>query len=359
MKITASTPTRIDLAGGTLDIHPLYLFEDGGLTVNLAISLRSWVEVETLAQGGIQIRSLDLEQRLEAPRLEELPQGGTLDLLARTVRFYRPGSGVRVVTRNTAPMGSGLGASSALLMALSGALNALEGSQADLEDLIHWGAALEAQSLGIPTGKQDYYAAIYGGLNALWFDVKGVHLEPLAGDSDFLEELSGRLVLTFTGVSHFSGTNNWHMLKRYIQNQGETREALKKIKHTALAMRDALLARDFRALARALNQEWENRRSLAPGVSTDFIDGLMDAAKGAGALASKICGAGGGGCMVTLVHPGRRARVENALREAGGRILPFVAEAQGLALSQEARLGVEESPHLVPQGARPALGRYY
>jgi len=379
MKVISSTPTRIDLAGGTLDIHPLYLFEQGGLTVNLAISLRSRVEMELRDDNRIHIYSEDLDERIEAANLEELPQGGALDLITRAVRFYRPGRGINLVTRNSVPRGSGLGASSSLLMALSGALSSVLPTPMNNENLINWGANLEAQNLGIPTGKQDYYAAIHGGLNALWFNVKGAVVENLTPYPGFAEALAERLILTFTGVSHFSATNNWNMLRRYIEDEQGTRKALARIKDTAHHMREALLAGDWNSLAVALDEEWENRRSLAPGVSTDVIEHLMKSAREAGALASKICGAGGGGCMVTLVEPPDRERVVAALEKAGGQVLPFLAESTGILIEgypvrrQEPmdspmppgfmvrpfRMEDQELPRLMEERPRQPVGRFY
>src|SRR5579872_6385190 len=151
MKILALTPTRIDLAGGTLDIPPLYLFAEGGITLNLGITLHSEVTVESM-ESGIELISRDTGAKLTADTYESLPMTGELDLIARIVRFYRPGTGVRVETHSQAPKGSGLGASSSLLIALSGALNRLLSDQYSRDDLIRIGANLEAQCIGIPTG---------------------------------------------------------------------------------------------------------------------------------------------------------------------------------------------------------------
>lgn len=330
MHIRSVAPNRIDLAGGTLDIHPLYVFEGEAVTVNLAIDIRSHVEIQTRSDMRVLLRSVDFGSETLALDVDSLPIESDLDLLTRAVRFYRPPCGIEMATFNQAPRGSGLGASSALLMAMSAALARLADVPLPGDTIIDWGANLEARNLGIPTGKQDYFAAVYGGLSAIRFDVRGAHREAIAVPPGFLEELERHLVLSFTGVSHFSGTNNWAMMKRYIDSEGDTVARMRAIKATAHAMRDALAAGDIKAVAGVLAEEWENRKGLAEGVTTPGIDAMVASAQEAGALASKICGAGGGGCMVTIAGDGHREQVEAALAAHGARVLPFHIDTSGL-----------------------------
>jgi D-glycero-alpha-D-manno-heptose-7-phosphate kinase len=332
MIVEATAPSRIDLAGGTLDIYPLYLFEEGGITVNLGTDVGSRARVSARADEAVTLTSVDTGAREEAPELAALRLGGPLDLVARILRFYRPTTGVDVEVENRAPRGSGLGASSSLLIALSGALNALNGTGFSPEEIISFGADLEAQNIRIPTGKQDYYAAMHGGVNAIWFDVGGNRVEPLLVDEAAIRTLESRLILSFTGISHFSGATNWDMLRNYIEGTGETRRKMAGIKRTALAMREVLLANDFGGFAEVLNEEWENRRGLADGVSTPQIDAMIEAASRAGAVASKICGAGGGGCMVSFAREGRQEAVIAALSAHGARHLPYRISRQGLTV---------------------------
>jgi D-glycero-alpha-D-manno-heptose-7-phosphate kinase len=335
MTVEAVAPCRIDLAGGTLDIYPLYLFEEGGITVNIGIDLFSSVRLTSRSDARIRLCSIDTGAELEAPTVGELPLGGPLDLVARLVRFYAPKTGVDVETRNLAPKGSGLGASSSLLIALSGALNAFNETGHAPETMINYGACLEAQNIRIPTGKQDYYPAMFGGVNALWFDVAGGRVEPLLVDEEAKAMLERRLILTFTGISHFSGATNWEMMRNYIDGAGNTREHLRAIKNTALAMRDCLLRRDFVAFGQILDEEWQNRRNLAEGVSTPVIDAMMTAARDAGAISSKLCGAGGGGCMITYVRDGAEDAVAAALEAAGARRLPYHIAREGLKITRQ------------------------
>ncbi|MFQ6133446.1 MAG: hypothetical protein ACE5R4_15495 [Armatimonadota bacterium] len=330
MVIEARTPSRIDLAGGTLDLFPLYLWEEGGLTVNMGISLGSHVRLATREDAAIRIRSEDTGAEHSATSLEELEIEGPLAFVARIVRFYRPEAGLDITTRNDAPHGSGLGSSSALLIALSGALREL--NQADIPDeqLVFYGANLECQDLGVPVGKQDYYGALHGGINAIYFEVEGDRVDQIGTSEAFREELERRLILSFTGEPRFSGATNWSMFKAYVDNEGGTRRSMRSIKDTAFRMLDAIEAEDFEALGGTLAEEWNNRKQLAEGVTTDQIERLMAAASEAGAVASKICGAGGGGCMITLAAAGREQPVAEALAAGGARILEYEIARKGL-----------------------------
>jgi D-glycero-alpha-D-manno-heptose-7-phosphate kinase len=328
---------RIDLAGGTLDVYPLYLFEGGGLTVNAAVSIYGHVTVEERPDSRITIRSEDIGAEETYASLAHMPLGGDLDLVKRTLHFYQPRQGLSIVLRSEAPRGSGLGASSALLMALSSALNEVEHLGLDQTRLIDLGANIEAQVIGIPTGKQDYFPPLFGGVCSIWFGIDGHRLERLdevgSPGNDLIDRLNERLILTFTNINRFSGITNWAMLKRYIENEGHTVAHMRHIKEVAVAMRQCLAAGDLDEFARLLAVEWENRKALAEGVTTPEIDAMVAAAKGQGARASKLCGAGGGGCMITYAEPEHLPAVKQALVNAGATLMPFHIVAEGIRIA--------------------------
>ena len=334
MRISVTVPTRIDLAGGTLDVYPLYLFEDGGLTVNAAINVYGYVTVDERADARIHIRSEDASAEEVFTSLAEMQthMGGPFDLVKKALRFYRPQRGLNITLRCEAPHGSGLGASSALLMALSSALNRIERLGLSQDRIIDLGANIEAQVIGIPTGKQDYFPPLFGGVCGIWFDVDGHRLEQLDEGSDLIERLNDRLILTFTNINRFSGVTNWAMLKRYIEKEGNTVTHMRHIKQVALAMRQSLSSGDLDEFARLLAVEWENRKALAKGVTTPEVDAMIAAAEAAGARASKLCGAGGGGCMITYAEPENRVAVKDALVEAGATLMPFRVVRENIRL---------------------------
>jgi D-glycero-alpha-D-manno-heptose-7-phosphate kinase len=262
--------------------------------------------------------------------------GGELDLVKKALRFYcrhsNPRRGWDVTLRSEAPRGSGLGASSALLMALSSAVNEIENLGLSKARLIDLGANIEAQVIGIPTGKQDYFPPLFGGICGIWFDVAGHRLERLDEGSDLIERLNERLILTFTNINRFSGATNWAMLKRYVERKGDAVAHMRRIKEVALAMRQSLAAGELDDLARLLALEWENRKALAEGVTTPEIDAMIAAAQAKGARASKLCGAGGGGCMITYAEPGDVPAVRAALVDAGATPMPFRIVPEGVRL---------------------------
>ena len=332
VRIEATTPTRIDLAGGTLDLYPIYLLEDGVLTVNCAIDMCCAVTIEKRPDEAIHIRSIDLGVEESYDNVDSISTAGPLEIVARAVRYFQPNTGLEVTTENRVRKGSGLGASSSLLIATLGALNELNNSGYSSRRMIDIAADLEAQCIRVPTGKQDYFAAVFGGVSALRFDVGGGRRENLLDDEDGIRELERRLVLSFAGEPRFSGATNWSLIKNYIEGNPDTVGAMRRIGDIARGMRECVIQRDWAGMASLLAQEWENRRALAEGVTNERVDSMMGAALNAGALAGKLCGAGGGGCMITCIEPEDREKVEDALTAAGAEVLPFKILTAGIKI---------------------------
>lgn len=334
MEITVTAPNRIDLAGGTTDLYPLYLLMEGGYTVNLAISLSSRVTLRERERPGICIISKDLKESVEAPNPKDLPIEGPLGLIARAVRTVPPQSGLEIVTRNEAPAGSGLGASSALLVALLNGLLELRSTKEDPRKIIDLAVNIETTALGVPAGKQDHIAAVYGGVSLIDFGYRDFVRHIASDENAAVERLEEMILLSYTGQGRFSGMNNWEITKGFIDNVGDIRDNLLQIRDVAMQVGRAVLSGGWDDLGPLVNQEWQLRRMLAPGVSTPTIESIMAGASSAGASASKICGAGGGGCMLTLVTPHRRYAVEKALADAGGEVIPFKIDRIGLMCTQ-------------------------
>ena len=337
-RLKVIAPSRMDLAGATLDIYPLYVFEGGGLTINAAIDLYSEIQLDTRSDGRIQIESRDFELAMEAENLEELhcqEEFRPLDLIIRILKFYRPQQGLELRTKNSVPAGSGLGGSSSLLVSLSTGLIQLNNLPLNKNQMIEFGANIEAQSIRIPTGKQDYFPPAYGGFHALWFQLDGIRRERLIFSSDFIDQLNRQILLGYSGASRFSGTSNWNMMKRYIDSEGSTVLNLHRIKQTALAMYESLMEEDFGKFAECLAKEWEIRKTLAEGVTTPTVEKIFQAAQSEGALASKLCGAGGGGCFITLVEEGRQQPVREAIESRGGQLLEYVFSMSGVQVLEE------------------------
>ncbi len=330
MRISASAPTRIDLAGGTIDIWPLYLFHPGAQTLHVAISLRAHAWIEPRPDDRIELISEDTDRMVNLSA-DQLAGDDTLPLLARLVHRFGA-RGLRLTTRGESPAGAGIAGSSALNFAICGALSRFNGSELDPEALMDVARDVEAQVIRVPTGLQDYRPAMYGGIAALELDAGQATRVALEVDP---QELQRRLVLCYTGAPRNSGTNNWDITKRHIDGDRHVFECFERIRDTATAMRAALTAGDWEATARCLATEWENRKRLAPGVTTPAIDALVARAIAAGAQGAKVCGAGGGGCLMCLAPPDAVPAVREALADGEARVLDFQIETTGLSVIHE------------------------
>jgi len=326
-RAAASAPSRIDLAGGTLDIWPLYLLHDSAMTVNVSIELRARVEARSLTGGRVELISRDRGQRTVRNAARPVRTGEKLELLARLASTLGPRRGVRLVSSAEAPAGSGLGGSSTLAIAAGATLGRLAGRRLDGETLIPFIRDEEVKVIRIPAGIQDYYPAFYGGAMALHLEAGGVRREPIPIDASLF---ASRVVLCDSGKSRASGMSNWDMIRRRISAEPRVTRHMQTIVDCAAAMRRALLAADWDAAGDALDIEGRARRGLSPLVETPRIASLMRAARRAGAIGGKVCGAGGGGCVTFIVRAGKKESVEAALTKAGGRVLPVKLARRGI-----------------------------
>jgi D-glycero-alpha-D-manno-heptose-7-phosphate kinase len=327
--IHASAPTRIDLAGGTLDIWPLYLFHEGAQTLNAALSLRASCDLRSRDDRRVVIVSDDADgQRVEVDGWSELRDRRDLRLLARLLYFFQA-EGVELRTRSDSPVGAGIAGSSALNIAVCGALNAWSGGHRTAEEIFQIAMNVEAQAIDVPTGAQDYRPAYYGGVSAVELGVSGVRR---VGLNVSPEELQSRIALAYTNASRNSGINNWEVTKRHIDGDEQVRRSFARIRDIAGAMRTALERRDWPEVGRQIAAEWDNRKQLAPGVTTPEIDAMLIAAAKAGATGGKVCGAGGGGCLFCFGDPADVPAMRQALSESGARVLDFTIDPRGLVI---------------------------
>jgi D-glycero-alpha-D-manno-heptose-7-phosphate kinase len=324
--IETSAPTRIDLAGGTIDIWPLYLFHPGAQTLNAAISLRARARIESRQDTRIVIRSEDTGVTVEAADWPELRDRRELRLLSLLVHFFET-RGITLTTFSQSPAGAGIAGSSALNVAVCAGLADWNHTHFEPEALLQVAMNVEAQTIGVPTGLQDYRPALYGGIAALELEVDGVRRVPLDVDPGDLET---RIILCYTGEPRNSGTNNWEITKKHLDGDARVFDCFERIRDTAATMRDCLTRGDWDGVGAAIADEWENRKRLAPGVTTAAIDALIARAMAAGATAAKVCGAGGGGCLFCYGPPARRAAIAEALAAGGARVLDYTIERDGL-----------------------------
>jgi D-glycero-alpha-D-manno-heptose-7-phosphate kinase len=327
--IVAEAPCRADLAGGTLDLWPLYLFHPGAITVNFAVNIVTSCRLTPLQGKRIFLRSIDTGSHEEFADLEELSRARRYrhPIGAHLLRFFAPRQGMLIETDSESPAGAGISGSSALMIAATAALARFTGRNLTLEQMRVIAQNVEAQIIRVPAGCQDYYPALYGGVSAIHLDADGIHREavPVAP-----EDIESRFVLAYTGAPCQSGINNWEVFKAHINGDKHVFRNFERITEIARAMHGALVQADWGEAARLLREEWKLRRTNAPGITTPLIDRLIKAAARHGGRAAKVCGAGGGGCVIFLVEKGAASRVATAIGDEGGRVLPLQVARDGL-----------------------------
>jgi D-glycero-alpha-D-manno-heptose-7-phosphate kinase len=327
--VQTTAPCRADLAGGTIDIWPLYLFHPGAVSVNIALDIQTACRITPRPGSAIELKSHDTGREERFTSLDELMSATSYahPLAAYLVRFFQPREGFTLETYSESPAGAGISGSSALMIATTAALARFTGRQIELEQIRVIAQNVEAQLIGVPTGCQDYYPAMYGGVNAIHLEAAGIRREEISVP---LAEINQRFVLFYTGAPRQSGINNWEVFKQHIDGEAGVVCNFAEIARIAQAMRQALAAQDWDAVAELIAEEWKLRRTNAPGITTPIIDTLIEVAKRNGARAAKVCGAGGGGCVIALIEKGARQNVEDAIRRHGGQPLDFRVARQGL-----------------------------
>ncbi len=327
--IVTTAPCRADLAGGTLDIWPLYLFHPGAVSVNVALSILTACRITPQPGQRIDLRSHDTSREESFVSLDELMAAKDYQhaLAGYLIRFFQPQGGFVLETFSESPAGAGISGSSALMIATAAALASFAGQDIDLEQIRVIAQNVEAQLIRVPTGCQDYYPAMYGGVSAIHLAADGVRREsiPVAWD-----EIDQRLCLFYTGAPRQSGINNWEVFKQHINGDQHVIHNFSEISRIAQGMHRALANQQWAEVEELLSEEWKLRRTNAPGIATPLIDKLIKAAMQNGGRAAKVCGAGGGGCVIVLVQPGTRQRVEQAIRQHGGQPLDFTVARRGL-----------------------------
>ena len=331
--VRATAPLRADLAGGTLDLWPLGLLDEGGATVAVAVDLR------VVATAGPPRRAGRLELCAEDqgkehstnPAASSRTRPGPLELLERVARAAVPDVPLRLATRSPVRAGSGLGTSSALGVAAAAACRAAAGVPVRRPSLVPLVRDLEARVLGIPTGTQDHEAALRGGIVVLEHRPGGVRVTRLAGRP--LAGLRECLLLVDSGKGRSSGVSNWDLFRRRIEGDAAAVRAFRKVARAGFRAAEALAAGDLRALGRAMRDDMAARAGWSPLVLTPALEAILAAARRAGALGEKVCGAGGGGYAVILAPADRRERIADAVRETGGDPSPARPTGRGLQVS--------------------------
>jgi D-glycero-alpha-D-manno-heptose-7-phosphate kinase len=328
--ISAKAPTRIDLGGGTLDIWPLYLLHDSSCTINMAINLFVEAELIPHESGMITIRLDELNETSTVRDIPVLPSHGAFGLINNILKHFCPDFGFDLTIQIKTPPGSGLGTSSSLALVLCKIFSEATHQSLSDNDLLQRAMNLETQIIQLPTGNQDYLAALYGGINAWHYDVRGWHRECFPVSHAEIEQ---RTILCYVGKPHDSGLSNWVIVKKRMEKDQKIINQLEEIKNATCSMRQALLNSDWNSLCLAINLEWDNRKKLSSLILVPEMEQALSAAFQAGCIAAKGCGAANGGSILFFVPPEKKHIIRESLLKAHVEILDFSIVSHGLISS--------------------------
>ena len=316
-ELVSRAPTRIDLGGGWTDVPP-YSDEEGGFVCNIAIARHATVRIrESASESG----SIDTQRAADTALAEAAVRRAGI-------------SGITVEISCDFPIGAGLGGSSAAGVAVTGALAMWRGSRIDRAALAEQSRAIEVEDLGVPGGRQDHYAAAYGGALALTFGEE-TRVRRLPMTSKLRTELERRCIIAYTGQSRISGDTITAVLGAYHARDRRVLHALGRMKALARAMADELHAGDIDELGQLVWEQWQHQRSLHPSIPTPLIDSILERARAAGARGGKALGASGGGCVLVIAGEDNVDAVRAAVVELAPHLVDFKIDESGLTCHRE------------------------
>jgi D-glycero-alpha-D-manno-heptose-7-phosphate kinase len=331
MFIRAKAPLRISFSGGGTDVPPFPAIE-GGCVLSATIDRYAWGTLQPRDDGVIHINSRDFGLSLKYSSRRELKLDGNMDLIKAAIHRLAGDDdlGFDLYLHTDAPPGSGLGSSSAMMVAMVGLLK--EWRRLPLTDYQVAELAYEVEriDLGIQGGMQDQYAAVFGGVNFIEFHGDRVTVNSLKLSRDILNELEYNLLLVDTGKVRQSSDIIAHQVDRYERHEQESVHALRELKRLTLQMKDRMLRCEWDDFAHLLDEEWQQKKRMSDRISNPELDDLYALARSEGAVGGKITGAGGGGFMLLWCEFESKHRVSEALRARGCEISEVALEPLGL-----------------------------
>lgn len=326
--VRSLAPLRLGLAGGGTDVSP-YSDQYGGAILNATIDLYAFANLEPRADGQVVFEALDLGEKAAFPAADPFPKDAGLALhrgvYDRIMRDFNDGARIplTLTTHCDAPMGSGLGSSSALVVAMVTAFVELLGLPLGEYDVAKLAFDIERVDLGMQGGKQDQYAATFGGFNYMEFLGDRVIVNPLRIRGEILREIQYNMILYYMGSSRISSEIIASQIRNVQTGQAKSIEAMHKLKEQAVLQKEALLKGDLRLFGSLLSFGWEHKKEMSEKISNDAIEKVYARCMQAGALGVKVSGAGGGGFMMIYADGYRKFRVLDALKEFPGQVIRF------------------------------------
>ncbi len=326
--LIARAPMRISFGGGGTDLEAYYA-KYGGVVVSTAINKYFYAIITTDDSDELQVISADYRSLFRHSPYNDLFWNGDLALPKAILHHFGIRRGINLFVASEVPPGTGLGSSSAAAVTMVRALSTLTEQPMTKQQIAELASYIEINKMGMPIGKQDQYAAALGGLNKITFTSQGVTVEPLHMDPSVNKLLESRLMLFFTGSSRDSTSILKHQRKSTEERDESVLQALHNIKQVALDVQACLERGDLDAFAQLLHYSWQEKRRLAPNLSTTFIDECYELARRSGADAGKITGAGGGGFLLLYCKQEAQDTVTRVLEERGLKRMNFHFDQQG------------------------------
>jgi len=321
----------LSFGGGGTDVSP-FCDEIGGAVLNATINRYAYCTLRS--SDRIKIRSIDFDQTVAYDMDEDFVYGGQMDLAVGVLDHFRTrgllGSGVEVCLHNDAPPGSGLGSSSAIAVAMTAALSTHFRLDLDTYEVARLAYQIERVEVGQCGGRQDQYAAAFGGFNFMEFSKMDAVVHPLRIKRNTINEMEYRLVSAYVGGSRFSSRIIERQARNYADGDTDSITAMKTLRDLSYEMRDALLTNRLDDFSRLLDASWEAKKAMASGISNSSIDEIYSRAKASGAAGGKVTGAGGGGFMFFMCDPGERFAVQGVLRDMGCQLVDFSFSKDGV-----------------------------
>jgi D-glycero-alpha-D-manno-heptose-7-phosphate kinase len=330
MIIRSKAPLRLGFAGGGTDVSP-YSDMKGGAVLNATINKYAYATLVPRKDNIINIKSLDYDIVADFKVDQKLLFNGEMDLAKGVInRVKKNQDGFEMYTHSDAPPGSGLGSSSTMVVALIGAFREWQMIPLGDYDIAYLAYEIERKDIGIKGGKQDQYAAAFGGFNFMEFEGEQVIINPLKIKPHIVNELQYNMLLCYTGGTRLSAKIIDSQVQNFVSGKKDTVEAMDLLKQNAKDMKNALLTGKLKEFGELLSFGWEQKKKMSDKISNPAIDEMYEEARKAGAIGGKISGAGGGGFMMIYCQFDKRHKVAKRLEKLGGEIVDFQFEERGL-----------------------------
>ncbi len=329
MLVRSKAPLRLSLAGGGTDVSP-YLEERGGCVISSTIDKYAFCTLRTRDDDTIGVKSLDYDTVAEFQKDEEFVFDGKLDLVKAAISSFKTPTGFDLFLHCDAPPGSGLGSSSAVVVSMVGAMKRWLNLPMSEYEVAETAFKIEREKLGIKGGRQDQYAAAFGGFNFIEFMKDKTIVNPLRVKEDIIDELQYRLLMCYTGRTRMSSNIIQEQVKRFVDRDKDMVEALDATKALAIEMKNSLLMGSLDEVGNLMNRAWREKKRFTSKITDARLDKIYETAMKAGAQGGKITGAGGGGYMLFLCEFEKRHTVATQVEKLGARVTPFAFDQRGM-----------------------------